>query len=81
MIRIDDDLAATARQQACRCGGALHRADYPRKPRGCPRRFREAFSWRHSFCCQRCRGRNTPPSVRFLGRRVYLGLIVVLASV
>jgi len=81
LIQIDDDLAATTRQQACPCGGALHQADYPRKPRGCPRFFREAFSWRRSFCCQRCRGRSTPPSVRFLGRRVYLGLIVVLASV
>ena len=80
-MQIDDDLADSARQRTCPCGGALHRADYPRKPRGCPRPFREAFSWRRSFCCQRCRRRHTPPSVRFLGRRVYLGLIVVLASV
>lgn len=81
LIQIDDDLAATSRQRACPCGGTLHRADYPRKPRGCPRPFREVFSRRRSFCCQRCRRRSTPPSVRFLGRRVYLGLIVVLASV
>jgi hypothetical protein len=27
-----------------------------------------------------CRRRRTPPSVRFLGRRVYLGALVVLAS-
>ena len=27
-----------------------------------------------------CRRRHTPPSVRFLGRRVYVGLVVVLVS-
>lgn len=37
---------------------------------------------RHSFCCSRegCRKRLTPASVRFLGRRVYLGVVVVLVS-
>ncbi|MGH6692808.1 MAG: hypothetical protein ACREF4_19235, partial [Gammaproteobacteria bacterium] len=36
---------------------------------------------RTSFCCARCRKRRTPPSVRFLGRRVYLAAVVVLACV
>ena len=31
-----------------------------------------------SFCCHRCRKRATSVSVRFFGRRVYLGLAVVL---
>ena len=33
-----------------------------------------------SFCCDQegCRRRHTPPSVRFQGRRVYVGLVVVL---
>ncbi len=35
---------------------------------------------RLSFCCAVCRKRATSLSVRFLGRRVYLGLAVVLAS-
>ena len=37
---------------------------------------------RLSFCCARegCRRRTTPPSVRYLGRRVYLGAVVVLAT-
>ncbi len=37
---------------------------------------------RFSFCCAKegCRRRHTPPSVRFLGRRVYAGLVVVLVS-
>jgi hypothetical protein len=34
------------------------------------------------LCCanRECRKRVTPPSVRFLGRRVYLGAVVVLLS-
>ncbi len=34
LLRIDHDLAARRRADGCQCGGALHRADYPRKPRG-----------------------------------------------
>ena len=42
-----------------------------------------AYDWRASFCCDRdgCRKRTTPPSVRFLGRKVYLGAVVVIATV
>ena len=73
--------AAQAQGAGCSCGGVLHRANYPRKPRGCPTlAIREAFSSRLSFCCSRCRRRTTSVSVRFLGRRVYLGLVVVLCS-
>lgn len=34
------------------------------------------------MCCGRegCRRRATPPSLRFLGRRVYLGVVVIVAS-
>ncbi|WP_245731956.1 hypothetical protein [Thiocapsa roseopersicina] len=82
LLHIDEDLAEAAREAGCpACGGTLHQADYPRKPRGCPEPWREAFATRRSFCCAQCRRRLTPRSVRFLGRRVYLGLIVVLACV
>ena len=80
LLRIDHELAALARADGCRCGGALHRADYPRKPRGCPGEVRADYSSRLSFCCSLCRRRLTPMSVRFLGRRVYLALAVVLVS-
>ncbi len=80
LLCIDHDLAAQTRAEGCRCGGALHRADYPRKPRGCARQARPDHSSRLSFCCAVCRRRSTPTSVRFLGRRVYLGLAVVLVS-
>ena len=42
--------------------------------------MRDDCSSRLSFCCAVCRKRSTSLSVRFLGRRVYLGLAVVLAS-
>ena len=45
-------------------------------------RLPEPQCLRLSFCCDRdgCRKRVTPPSVRFLGRTVYLGAIMILVS-
>lgn len=85
LLRVDGDLAAGTREDGCRfCGGPLHVGDYERKPRGGPpKHLRDQYASRHSFSCgvEGCRKRATPPSVRFLGRRVYLGAIVILASV
>ncbi len=80
LVRIDEELAADAQAVGCACGGVLHVANYPRKPRGCPSEVRGALESRFSFCCNRCRRRTTSMSVRFLGRRVYLALAMVLAS-
>jgi hypothetical protein len=82
LLSIDKDLAECTRQGACSCGGRLHRANYPRAPRGGPGDLPEEYCYRFSFCCDRdgCRKRVTPPSVRFLGRRVYLGAVVILIS-
>jgi hypothetical protein len=79
---IDEDLARQARERGCRCGGRLHRACYPRKPRGGPHGLSAQYEQRLSYCCATdgCRKRTTPPSVRFLGRKVYLGAVVVLVS-
>jgi hypothetical protein len=43
----------------------------------------EEHDWRFSFCCARdgCRTRRTPPSFRFLGRKVYLAAMVVLIAI
>jgi len=81
LFQIDEQIAEKVRACGCGCGGRLHRADYARKPRGLPPEAEEAFSRRISFCCDRdgCRERSMPPSVRFLGRRVYVGAVVVLA--
>lgn len=81
LLQIDIELAAETRALRCHhCGGALHRANYPRKPRACLNEIRDDFESRFSFCCHQCRKRATSMSVRFLGRRVYLGLAVVLMS-
>jgi hypothetical protein len=81
LLQLDIGLAAKTRTAKCPyCGGTLHRANYPRKPRCCPDEVLADFESRFSFCCNQCRKRKTSVSVRFLGRRVYLGLAVVLMS-
>lgn len=82
LLKLDEDLAAQCREAGCACGGRLHSAIYPRKPRGNPPEAEEDCNWRYSFCCaiDGCRCRSTPASFRFLGRRVFLGAVVVLIS-
>ncbi len=83
LLVFDHDLSATARAAGCHlCGGALHSAQFARKPRGCPAGLGHAYGQRFSFCCAAdgCRKRMTPPSLRFLGRKVYLATVVTLIS-
>jgi hypothetical protein len=83
LLAFDRDIAASARAaRCCLCGGALHSAPYDRKPRGVPAGVSGPFRQRFSFCCavDGCRTRATPPSLRFLGRRVYLATVVTLIS-
>lgn len=81
LVEIDEQLQQQTISRGCsRCGGRLHVANYPRKPRGVPEAVEDAFSQRLSTCCGQCRRRRMPTSVRFLGRRVYAGIIVVLAA-
>jgi hypothetical protein len=82
--QFDEGVARRVAAGGCpKCDGPLHRGDYDRKPRGAliaP--AGEAFVRRFSLCGGRegCRRRATPPSLRFLGRRVYLGAVVLVAS-
>ena len=82
LFRIDQDIAAEVQAGGCLCGGVLHSARYPRKPRGLRGALDESYEKRLSFCCaeEGCRRRCTPPSVRYLGRKVYLGVIVILIT-
>ena len=82
LFSVDRELAAAACQGGCPCGGRLHRADYLRKPRGGANGLSRELCYRLSFCCGRegCRKRLTPPSVRFLGRKVYLHAVVILVA-
>ena len=84
LLRCDEDLAWEARQAGCpRCGGVLHSARYPRKPRGGPAGLGREFQLRQSFCCsvEGCRRRVTPASLRFLGRKVFFSVWVLLLPV
>jgi hypothetical protein len=77
----DANLAEEWRRKGClHCGGPLHQSNYPRKPRGGPED--SIPQWRLSLCCavEGCRKRHTPPSLRFLGRRVYWSPVVILIS-
>lgn len=83
LLRFDEDLAAATRALGCwRCGERLHVADYARKPRGLPAGLGERYRERLSFCCadRQCRSRRTPESLRFQGRKVYLGAVVTLVT-
>jgi hypothetical protein len=84
LTAIDTAIVERAAEEPCRdCGGPLYRGDYPRKPRGgAITGSAEAFLRRFSLCCGRdgCRHRTTPPSVRFLGRRVYVGAVVIVTA-
>ena len=82
LLRIDADLSAQVKAWGCPyCQGPLHQAEYERKPR-----FPTPLDWRccrrHSLCCgqEGCRRRTLPPSTRFLGRRVYLSILVILVT-
>jgi len=83
LLAFDRDLAAAARAAGCaRCGGVVHSAGFRRKPRGGPGGLGEEYAQRFSFCCavDLCRSRKTPPSFRFLGRKAWLGAVVVLVA-
>jgi hypothetical protein len=84
LLACDHDLADQARRQRCQvCGSAVHSDNYPRKPRGRLRKLPAEHDLRLSLCCARhgCRKRKTPPSLRFLGRKVYLAATIILISI
>ena len=83
LLRLDEETAAQAREVGCSCGGVLHSARYARKPRGGPEGLGPEHAMRLSFCCsvEGCRRRVTPPSLRFLGRKVFFGVLVVLVPI
>jgi hypothetical protein len=84
LLKFDEDLAAETKRAGCPvCGGRLDEGRYPRKPRVSPAvQLPEEYDRRFSYSCatRTCRKRRTPASTRFLGRRVYLGAVVVLAT-
>lgn len=82
-LKADREILAEARKEVCAvCGEVLHASHFERKPRGGPLGLGAEHEIRFSLCCanRECRTRHTPPSLRFLGRKVYLGAVVVLVS-
>ena len=82
LLRFDRELADQVRARRCpHCASALHSARYERKPRGLPDGLPQEYDRRESLCCSAdgCRRRVRPPSLRFFGRRVYVGPVFVLA--
>jgi hypothetical protein len=80
---IDAEHAEQVHRAGCpECGGALDCAHYPRKPRGELGEAAGSYERRSSFCCRvdGCRKRATPASLRFLGRKVYIAVLVIVAS-
>ena len=80
LLKFDQNLAAKVRDGRCpACGAALHSAPYLRKPHGGPPGLGEEHRKRLSLCCAAdgCRQRATPPSLRFLGPKVYWGAWVI----
>jgi len=84
LLAFDLDLARKTQAAGCRhcLDGPLHVANYQRKPRGGNFEPDDHLCQRLSFCCGKegCRRRSTPPSVRFLGRRVYFAAVFLLVS-
>jgi hypothetical protein len=85
LLALDVHAAQQVRRGGCpRCGGPLYAAHYGRKTRGLEPGALQAgrYDVRLSLCCGRegCRARATPPSVRFLGRRVYAAIAVLVLS-
>ena len=77
---VDAAAAKACRSARCpHCGGELHCATYPRKPRGLAPALR-GDARRFGFCCADCRRRVTPPSSRFFGRRFRVAPLFAVAS-
>lgn len=82
LLDLDREFAQSARKNGCSCRGRLHVGNYFRNPRGGPDGLPKECCLRLSLCCARegCRKRLTPPSVRFLGPKVYLLSVIFLAA-
>ncbi len=81
LFDLDRLIAEQVQQAQCRlCHGNLHQSHFPRKPRGVPEGTDSDYAIRFSYCCGRegCRKRFTPPSMRFLSRKVYSSVVIIL---
>jgi hypothetical protein len=81
LLAVDQDIAARVRSAGCKyCGGVLHSALYPRVVLDAPETAGGDRARRIGFCCDKCRRRTTPASVRYMGRRRYSATAMILLS-
>ncbi len=81
LFDLDRLIAEQVRQSQCPlCFGNLNQSNFPRKPRGVPEDTDPDYHIRFSLCCSTdgCRKRFTPPSMRFLSRKVYSSVVIIL---
>src|ERR1700683_1898315 len=82
LLELDLKIAKIIEALGCpKCNGILDASHYRRKPRGVEN-LSDSESIRLSYCCRTdgCRKRVTPPSLRFLGRKVYWAGVVILSE-
>jgi hypothetical protein len=84
LLEMDRDRLDQVRSAGCsKCGGPLHSGHFERKPGGVlvpPEQLPEGYTTRFDLCCGWCRSRTLPSSVRFLGRKVFLAVAIVVAT-
>lgn len=84
LMEMDRDRLDEVRSGGCsKCGGPLHAGHFDRKPAGIlvpPEHLPEGYTKRFDLCCGWCRSRTLPSSVRFLGRKVFLAVTIVVAT-
>jgi len=81
LLTIDKQIAEQYQQAGCPfCQGNLNQAHYERNPLGLPPDLPAQYRTRLSYCCSQegCRKRCTPPSLRFLSRKQYSSLVILL---
>jgi len=81
LYRIDERSGKRTKEKGCpHCKGKLHDAHYQRKPRGIVGHLDNKYKRCFCYCCAACRRRVWPPSLRFLGAKVYFSTVVLLRS-
>lgn len=82
LFYLDRLICEQVRQESCPlCHGNLNQSHFPRQPRGVPEGTHPDYHIRFSLCCatEGCRKRFTPPSMRFLSRKVYSSVVILLS--
>jgi len=83
LLKTDKDRADQVQKAGCpHCGGKLHAHHRLRKAAGLPQTLGDEHRVRFAFRCGRrsCRKHVSPDSVRFQGRKLYLGVVMALLT-